>query len=132
MARRPPQPAGRGSAGSDTTHDLVGEVKRIPLDRLRYDPKNPRVVERLGQHPTQAQIEQLLLGTEMKARELVPSFIENGYIPYEPLIIRPQGNFFSVIEGNRRLAALRAMVNSDDPVEKQAVEQHRLHSPPCL
>jgi ParB-like chromosome segregation protein Spo0J len=68
----------------------------------------------------------------MKARELVPSFIENGYIPYEPLIVRPQGSAFSVIEGNRRLAALRSMANSEDPVERRAVEQHHLESPPCL
>jgi len=132
MAKASKQPAGRSSAGSAASTELVGEVTRIPLGRLRYDPKNPRVVERLGEDPTQAQIEQLLLGTEMKARELVPSFIENGYIPYEPLIVRPQGNTFSVIEGNRRLAALRSMTKSEDPVEQQAVEQHHLDSAPCL
>src|SRR5713226_3072720 len=104
MARGSRQPAGRASAGSAAVNELVGEVKRIALSSLRYDPKNPRVVERLGENPTQGQIEQLLLGSEMKARELVPSFIENGYIPYEPLIVRPQGSAFSVIEGNRRLA----------------------------
>jgi ParB-like chromosome segregation protein Spo0J len=110
----------------------VGEVKRIPLTDLRYDPQNPRVVERLGQSPTQNHIEQLLLGTEMKARELVPSFIENGYIPYEPLIVRPQASKYTVIEGNRRLAALRSMTKSEDPVERQAVNRHNLNSAPCL
>ncbi|MCI0376884.1 MAG: ParB N-terminal domain-containing protein [Gemmataceae bacterium] len=107
-------------------------MKRIQLDLLRYDPKNPRVVERLGENPSQAHIEQLLLGTEMKARELVPSFIENGYIPYEPLIVRPQGNNFLVVEGNRRLAALRSMSQSEDPDESKAVTEHRLDGAPCF
>jgi hypothetical protein len=131
MSKGSRQPT-RAAAGSASGTENVGEVTRIPLARLRYDPQNPRVVERLGESPTQAQIEQLLLGSEMKARELVPSFVENGYIPYEPLIVRVQGNSFAVIEGNRRLAALRSMVKSEDPDEKKAVEQHQLDKPPCL
>src|SRR5205823_3318524 len=119
-------------AASPVGHDLAGDPQRLPLAQLRYDPENPRVAERLGEKPTQDQIEHLLLGSEMKARDLVPSFIENGYIPYEPLIIRPEGATFVVIEGNRRLAALRSMIKSDDPDEKEAVQRHHLDSAPSL
>src|SRR5215210_1052401 len=122
--------AGPTPGRSPTATEFSEELQYLPLDQLRYDPKNPRIVERLGENPTQAQIESLLLGTEMKARELVPSFIENGYIPYEPLIVRPQGNTFATIEGNRRLAALRSMVNSKDTDEQQAVQRHRLDRVP--
>lgn len=86
-----------------------------------------------GSKPTQPQVEQLLLSGEMRARELIPSFIENGYIPYEPLIVRPQSNAnYVVIEGNRRLAALRAMRDSDDPDEGEAFRRHGLDYVPCL
>jgi ParB-like chromosome segregation protein Spo0J len=123
---------GSASGHSAAAPELPGDLQYLPLDQLDFDPKNPRIVERLGENPTQSQIEARLLGTEMKARELVPSFIENGYIPYEPLIVRPQDETFVVIEGNRRLAALRSMVKSGDPDEQQAVQRHRLDSVPCL
>src|SRR6188508_3128442 len=74
------------------------ETERIALGLLRYDPMNPRIVERLGEKPKQGDIEALLLSGEFNARELVPSFIENGYIPYDPLIVRPDGGVFVVVE----------------------------------
>jgi ParB-like chromosome segregation protein Spo0J len=118
--------------GATSVHDFRGEITPISLQKLRYDPQNPRFAERLGPKPTQGQIEQLLLGTEMKARELVPSFMENGYIPYEHMIVRPEGETFTVVEGNRRLAALRYLSKSDDPVEKGAFHKHSLSEVPCL
>jgi len=68
----------------------------------------------------------------MKARELVPSFMENGFIPYEPLIVRPAGTQFVVLEGNRRLAALLSMKDSEDPAELAAFQRHQLDRVPCL
>jgi ParB-like nuclease domain len=132
MAKSRTRTTEESPGASNDRPGLSGELQRIRLDRLRYDPKNPRVAERLDGNATQAQIEQLLLGSEMKARELVPSFIENGYIPYEPLIVRPEGQNYVVVEGNRRLAALRSMVKSEDPIEEQAVQDHQLSTPPCL
>ena len=88
-------------------------------------------MEYTGDKPTQDQIENLLLDA-MKAFELIPSFVENGYIPYEPLVVRPKGKLFEVIEGNRRVAALRAMQNSDDSDVKSAFEHHGLDHVPCL
>jgi ParB-like chromosome segregation protein Spo0J len=104
----------------------------ISIESLQFDPKNPRVVELLGPKPTQTQIEQLLLGGDMRARELMPSFMENGYIPYEPLVVRPHNSRFTVIEGNRRLAAIRALMNSEDAEEVEAFKRHGLSSVPCL
>jgi ParB-like nuclease domain len=132
MAKRSTRATEQTSGEPGDRSGLIGNLQKIALDQLRYDPKNPRVVERLGENPTQAHIEELLLGSEMKARELVPSFIENGYIPYEPLIVRLEGKNYVVVEGNRRLAALRSMVRSDDRDAKQAVQEHRLNTPPCL
>jgi hypothetical protein len=107
-------------------------IEPIPIDQLLFDEKNPRIAERLGPRPTQNQIRDILIG-EMEARELVPSFIANGYLPYEPLVVRPQQhNKYVVLEGNRRLAALRSMGNSDDKAEKAAFENLGLGKVPCL
>lgn len=111
---------------------VSGEPQRILLSQLEFDVENPRVVERLGDRPTQDQVKHLLLTSEMKARDLVPSFMENGYIPYEPMIVRPKGDGYVVVEGNRRLAALQSMQAAEDPREKEAFARHRLAEVPCL
>ncbi|MBI4658342.1 MAG: ParB N-terminal domain-containing protein [Verrucomicrobia bacterium] len=111
-----------------------GKPQHVDLDSLEFDPENPRTLELLGRDASQGRIEEFLLGGEMKARDLVPSFIANGYIPYEPLIVRPRKakNQFVVVEGNRRLAALRSMRDSDDPEERSAFADHQLSRVPCL
>jgi hypothetical protein len=111
-----------------------GKPQAIRIDDLRFDADNPRTVERLGRDASQSDIADFLLGGEMKARELVPSFVTNGYIPYEPLIVRksPRGHTFLVVEGNRRLAALRSMQSSKDASERSAFERHGLDRVPCL
>jgi ParB-like chromosome segregation protein Spo0J len=38
---------------------------------------------------------------------LVDSLVENGFIDYEPLVVKHHNGRFLVIEGNRRLAAIR-------------------------
>src|SRR5438876_10233591 len=114
----------RASSKSKQGAVAVPEGKPQPIDIgiLEFDPENPRTVERLGDDASQGEIEEFLLGGEMKARDLVPSFIANGYIPYEPLIVKEnkQKGAFTVVEGNRRLAPLRAMMNSDIAEEKTA------------
>jgi ParB-like nuclease domain len=107
----------------------------VEIEKLDFDPTNPRIVERLGESPTRSQISELILGESagMSARELIPSFMINGYLPYEPLIVRPEkrGRHL-VLEGNRRLAALLAMRDSKDPEERAAFVRHRLDSVPCV
>ncbi len=127
------KPTGSGTKikASGASPDVGRKIMYIPLGRLRYDASNPRVVERLGADPPQEDVERVLLG-EMRARELVPSFIENGYLPWEPLIVRKKGDAYEAIEGNRRLAALRSMAASQEPEEQEAVQTHRLDRVPCL
>jgi hypothetical protein len=103
----------------------------LRLDRLRFDLQNPRIFERLGPKATQDEIQSLLVTGDMKALELVPSFIENGYIPYEPLIVRRVRDYFVVLEGNRRLAALRSMQRSQDAEEIAAFKKYKLNEVPC-
>lgn len=108
------------------------ELRQQSIDTLRYDSTNPRIVEMLGPKASQQDIQRLLLSDEVRARALIPSFIENGYIPYEPLIVRSDDGKDVVIEGNRRLAALRAMRDSDVPEERKAFETHNLQLATCI
>jgi hypothetical protein len=115
------------------TQDPGTERRLVELEHLEFDPNNPRVVELVGANPTQAQIKDLLLAGDMQARELVPSFLKNGYLPYEPMVVRPAHNgTHRVIEGNRRLAALLSMRDSEDPREREAFSERRLTSVPCV
>jgi ParB-like chromosome segregation protein Spo0J len=119
------------SSGALPTPD-PGKPVFIDLDQLTFDPENPRVVEQLGPRPSQASIQRLLVQGDMKALDLVPSFVANGYIPYEPLIVKPSGNKYVVVEGNRRLAVLRYLQTTEDPDETAAFRTHNLQQVPCL
>src|SRR6266852_1841334 len=79
---------------------------KVKVGRLRFDPENPR----LGggaKRKNQEQIQQYLEGPPHYALDLVGSIVENGFLPYEPLIVRKEDDVFVVIEGNRRLAAVQ-------------------------
>lgn len=131
MAKEDPGPS---EEGSKAVPPAEVELRQISIEDLRFDETNPRIVELLGDTPRQADIERLLLGDEMRAAELIPSFIENGYIAYEPLIVRRQNSkdLYVVVEGNRRLAAIRSMEDSDDEHEAEAFRSHGLSQVPCL
>jgi hypothetical protein len=88
---------------------------KVEVDRLRFDPENPR----FGGAATRKnpdQIQKYLEGAPHYALNLVGSIVENGFLPYEPLIVRQDNDEFVVIEGNRRLAAVRAILR--EPTQK--------------
>ena len=70
------------------------EFVYLSTKQLRFDPNNPRFGGELG-HKTEDQIEELLLGKPYYASELTDSFLENGFIDYEPLVVRKEGGHFS-------------------------------------
>ena len=81
------------------------EFRKIPTADIRFDPTNPRLG---GDASTsQPKLQTLLMGEPHFANLLVDSFVQNGFIEYEPLVVREVGNHYVVIEGNRRLAAVK-------------------------
>jgi hypothetical protein len=90
---------------------------KVSVERLRFDLKNPRyAAEHLGGRTTEAQIVAQLITTADIA-ELVQSIASNGYIDIEPMIVQADGTNFTVLEGNRRLAAIRLL--SDETLAKE-------------
>ncbi len=87
-------------------------VGKVGTEYLEFDPENPRLVEDGIKNPTEAQII-LSLADMADLSEVVQSIAANGYIDIEPMIGQRVGDRWRVLEGNRRLAAVRILQNPD-------------------
>lgn len=83
---------------------------KVAVGDLRFDPQNPRLGG-AAKRKNQEQIQKHLEGPPHYALDLVGSLVENGFLPYEPLIVRQERDKFYVIEGNRRLAAVLSILS---------------------
>jgi len=89
-----------------TTLESRTELEYVSQDLLDFDPSNPRFGG-LMDNRSQNEIQKELLGEPYYASELIDSLVENGFIDYEPLVVKRKGKRYTVVEGNRRLAAIR-------------------------
>lgn len=88
------------------------EIQYFPLNNLIFDPKNPRLPPEVNPNNEQSIIEYMV--REANLLELMQSIFENGYFHSEPLLVAPtKKEQFIVVEGNRRLAALKLLENPD-------------------
>ena len=92
--------------------DLEWNANRasVPPLQLVFDRSNPRYTpdKRPGNDSDLAVIEYLDRTADLA--ELVESIAASGYIDIEPLIVTPRGDDLVVLEGNRRLAALKLLL----------------------
>lgn len=92
---------------------IAGNVQRIiqrSVDKLLLDPSNPRLA--LDSKPPTQDALLATLAAPGDLDELANSFARNGYFWEEPLVVVPnQKGMFVVVEGNRRLAALKLLLN---------------------
>ena len=85
--------------------------KYLSIAKLLLDEKNPRLgTGTTGQ--TQREIIQYLFDHD-KALEIVRSIVTRGYFENEPLLAISERGHYVVVEGNRRLAALKAIKNPE-------------------
>lgn len=88
----------------------------LVVTSLLLDPRNPRIPES-GENVSQRD-----LITEMVENEdvytLAQSIVRNGYFPVENLIIVEEEGKKYVLEGNRRLAALKLLVSPESAPEE--------------
>lgn len=81
------------------------------IDELHFDRENPRLYEYgISPQTSETEIMQILWDT-MDVRELVQSIASSGYFPHEPLFVATERKKKVVIEGNRRLAAVKILLN---------------------
>jgi len=88
--------------------------KRFKTKDLLLDPENPRIVEfGLGENPKQQDIIKALW-ERMAVAEVAMSIAYNGYFDHEPVFIEEdRKKQLIVIEGNRRLTAVKLLLDAE-------------------
>lgn len=84
--------------------------RRVSIDELYLDPKNPRLAEDGFGVEDQEQILKVLW-KERAVNEIVNSIAASGYWPQEVLFATKEDGKLVVIEGNRRLGAVKLLLS---------------------
>ncbi len=85
-------------------------IKDIAIQNLRFDAFNPRLPLVYEQREDADIIEWML--EDASLLDLISSIANNGYFAGEPIVVvQTEGEDFIVIEGNRRLAAVKLLLN---------------------
>lgn len=101
------------------------QTEYLPLDALHLDPENPRLPAEM-----QGRSEPELLtyiADAFNAVEVGRSIARYGFFPSEPLIAVNENGTYTIVEGNRRLVALKLLAapKKAEPL-KEAAEWHEL------
>ena len=101
------------SAGQAEAAASVQDVenKKISPAEIDFDYKNPRLTDEYGPLPTTDDDMVGFLYERTDVDELIQSISQNGYLPFDDMVIIKIGSRYRVLEGNRRLAALRILSN---------------------
>ena len=102
----------------------------VSVEQLRLDHQNPRLIGEAEHASDEAIIARLYRTAEID--ELLESISANGYLDIEPMICVPQSQNggYIVLEGNRRLAALRLLREPDLVYRIRSSEQVNITIPP--
>ncbi|MGE3447461.1 MAG: ParB N-terminal domain-containing protein [Microbacteriaceae bacterium] len=101
----------------------MASIEMIPTAELKFDPLNPRIPVRVDPGDDAEVLRWML--SEAGLVELMGSIAANGFFAAEPLLVTPatDGGYW-VLEGNRRLAAVRLLLDPDQATKRsQAVQQ---------
>lgn len=115
------------------------KIERIPTDSLHFDHANPRLAEYgIGDGLSEDEI-LVILWEAMDVQELVQSISASGFFEHEALIVATEDGRDLVIEGNRRLAAVKVLRNPELAEEKgwrvaklKAAERRKLDTLPAI
>ncbi|MEK7728327.1 MAG: ParB N-terminal domain-containing protein [candidate division KSB1 bacterium] len=99
-------------------------TKFILIENLRFDPENPRLPSGINGHKEPEVLQWML--NDATILELMGAIGERGYFAGEPLLVVPgskqKGNY-TVVEGNRRLAAVKLLRNPELAITRQKAVQ---------
>ncbi len=87
----------------------------IPIQNLDLDKANPRLPERIGSRKDPVPEEEIIswMLEDASLLDLVISISTNGFFPGEPILVVEDSGRFVVVEGNRRLAACKILLDPD-------------------
>jgi hypothetical protein len=86
-------------------------IEPFKVTDLHFDRSNPRLAEFGIEEKTTDEEILKILWDAMDVRELVQSIAASGFFPNEALIVTQEKNQWVVIEGNRRLAAVKVLLS---------------------
>lgn len=86
-------------------------LQYINVNELALDSSNPRLPESIERSES-SMLNHIALTTSIE--DLMNAIVENGFFPGEPLIAVKEGGKYVVVEGNRRLTAVRLIFNPHD------------------
>ena len=89
----------------------MDNIEYISVDTLHFDYQNPRLAEYGIGIATEEKDILKILWDAMDVQEIVQSIAASGYFQHESIIITVEKDKKIVIEGNRRLAALKVLLN---------------------
>lgn len=128
MAKQPTQPPLSAAPAS----------RMLQVASLDFDRENPRFPSKIANGPVPQLLERFI--RDERLLEIVESIGDHGFFPGEPLLVTKEKNSrYKVVEGNRRLAALKLLTGEHQPPEgrttiSNAVKEakNRPASVPCL
>lgn len=89
------------------------DIVHIPADELSFDYRNPRIAEfNYNENTPEKEIIRTLWNV-MGVEEIVLSIKASGFFQHEPLIALEEGGKKVIIEGNRRLAAVKCILHPE-------------------
>lgn len=89
------------------------KVELIDTSLIDFDPENPRFFRLNDAHSVSAVIEEML--DEERVQDLMLSIGQKYYFDGEPLLVIKNNDRYTVIEGNRRLAAVKLLNGEVSP-----------------
>src|SRR5690606_2419857 len=103
-----------------------------------FDRNNPRFPPKVAQGPLEVLMQRFV--RDERLMEIIESIGNHGFFPGEPLLVVPDGDDdYRVVEGNRRLAALKLLVRElEPPIGRTSIEEaveaanFRPEKVPCL
>lgn len=99
--------------------------KRITTTNLRLDLQNPRL-SNYDKNISQADIIEYLINNE-KIYDLAIDIVTKGYFLNELPIVTKENGKYNVLEGNRRVSALKLLINPDlikSSIRKNNIKKH--------
>lgn len=115
------------------------QVRRIKTIDLDFDPQNPRFYRLNNVTTDEAVIEEML--DDEGAQDLMASIGQKGYFDGEPLLVTQENGRMIVVEGNRRLAAVKLLNREFEPPARRRASVEILrqeavvaapHELPCI
>ena len=85
--------------------------KSLRVTNILLDSENPRIPDTYSKATQKSLLHELVLNE--KVYELAKNIADNGYFPNDSLITVKENNKHIVLEGNRRLAALKLLITPD-------------------